>query len=481
MRHRRRLAWAAAAAAAALGSSAALPAQALAHGIQGKRDLPIPDWLFGWGAVLVLLVSFVALAVLWPKPQLEGAGWRPLGGFGRLLASRPVEIACGAVGAFLLGLTVYSGLAGEEIVSENFAPTFVYVVFWVGLVPASVLLGDVFRALNPWRAIARAVAGLTSRAGGREVAESFEYPPWLGRWPAAAGIVAFAFMELVVETGSDPRSLAIAALVYSAVTWFCMSLYGIERWCDRGEAFSVYFGLFARLAPFERRGDAVGVRRPLSGLTHVEPLPGTVPLLAAMIGSTTFDGFSAGRAWQDLVPSLVDVFDALGFGDRAAVQLSKGVGLLAVIAIVLAFYRLGIAGVRSVGGDLAASRLAGSFVHSLVPIAVAYVLAHYVSLLLYQAQALPSLLSDPLGRGSDLFGWSDWGIDYTWIGNETLWYLQFAFVICGHVAALMLAHDRALSLYDRAAVAVRSQYWMLGVMVGFTSLALWVLSEAAQG
>jgi hypothetical protein len=109
------------------------------------------------------------------------------------------------------------------------------------------------------------------------------------------------------------------------------------------------------------------------------------------------------------------------------------------------------------------------------------VMAHYISLLLYQAQGVPALLSDPLGKGSDLLGWSDVGISYTWIGNETIWYFQVAFVILGHVAALTLAHDRALAMYERASVAVRSQYWMLGVMVGFTSLALWLISEAAQG
>ena len=161
-------------------------------------------------------------------------------------------------------------------------------------------------------------------------------------------------------------------------------------------------------------------------------------------------------------------------------QLAHGAGLLATIGVVLGFYWLGVLGARTAGGDMSAGRLAHAFVHSLVPIAIAYVLAHYVSLILFQIQGVPALLSDPLGRGSDLFGWADWGIDSSWVAAETLWYLQVGFVVAGHVAALTLAHDRALALYDRASVAVRSQYWMLGVMVGFTCLALWLLSETAQ-
>jgi hypothetical protein len=201
-----------------------------------------------------------------------------------------------------------------------------------------------------------------------------------------------------------------------------------------------------------------------------------------MIGSTSFDGLSVGKLWrQDLQPELIDLFDALGFSTRTAAQFADFVGLVGMIGVVLGFFMLGALGARTAGGDFSARELARAFVHSLVPIAVAYVMAHYVSLLLFQGQAVPALLSDPLGRGSDIFGWADWGIDTQWIANETLWYLQVGFVVAGHVAALTLAHDRALALYDRAAVAVRSQYWMLGVMVGFTCLALWLLSEAAQG
>lgn len=466
--------------AAALLVAAVLPsAPASAHGLVGRSDLPIPEWLFGWAAAVVLGISFVLLAVLWPEPRLERGGWRPLpAGVGRVLASRPVEILCGVVGAFLLGVVVWSGLSGEQVATANFAPTFVYVVFWLGLVPLSVLLGDVFRAFNPWRAIGRAVAGIARLAARTELPAPLSYPERLGRWPAAVGIFLFAWLELAASGGDRPENVAIAALVYSALTFVAMALYGVEEWTRRGEAFSVYFNLFSRLSPFERRGDDVGLRRPLSGLAALGPEPGTVALIAVMIGSVTFDGASEAPLWTGISPDLSRLFESLGLAPARAVELSFGLGLIAAIALVYAFYRLGIQGARSVGGPLSAPRLAGAFAHSLVPIALAYVAAHYLTLLLYQGQAMGFLASDPLGRGWNLFGTADRAIDYGVIGATTAWYAQVGLVVTGHVAALTLAHDRALSLYEAAKEAVRSQYFMLVVMVGFTSLALWLLSQA---
>jgi hypothetical protein len=450
-----------------------------AHGLVSRADLPIPEWLFGWAAAMVLVVSFVALAVLWPAPKLQREHWRPLpGGVGRVLASRPVEIACGAIGVFLLGVIVYTGLRGTQSPTANFAPTFVYVAFWLALVPLSVLFGDVFKAFNPWRAIGRAVGWVAGKAAGGGLPAPLSYPERLGHWPAAAGVFAFAVMELVASDGDRPENVAIAALIYSALTFVAMALYGVETWIARGEAYSVYFNLFSRISPFETRDRVVGVRRPLSGLAALKAGPGTVPLLAVMIGSVTFDGASEAPIWTGIAPDIASFFQDLGLSPQNALELTFLLGLTAAIALVYAFYRLGVLGARSVGGGFTAERLARAFAHSLVPIALAYVAAHYFTLLLFQGQALEFLASDPLGEGSDLFGTADSQIDYTLIGSNPTWYWQVGFVVAGHVAGLTLAHDRALALYDRAKLAVRSQYWMLAVMIGFTSLALWLLSQA---
>jgi hypothetical protein len=451
----------------------------IAHGFVGRSDLPIPEWLFGWAAAMVLVVSFVALAVLWPDPKLQREHWRPLpGALGRIPASRPVEILCGAVGVFLLGAVVYTGLRGVQAERANFANTFVFVIFWVGLIPASVLLGDVFRAFNPWRAIGRAVSWAASKLSSSDLPAPFAYPERLGHWPAAAGIFAFAVLELVSGDGRRPENLAIATLAYSALTFVAMALYGVENWISRGEAYSVYFNLFSRMAPFETRDRVLGLRRPLSGLAALKPVAGTVPLLAVMIGSVTFDGASEASIWTGISPDIAGFFEDLGLQPQNALELSFLIGLIAAILLVYGFYMLGVLGAKSVGGGFGTERLARAFVHTLAPIAFAYVMAHYLTLLLYEGQGMFFLVSDPLGDGSDLLGTADSQIDYTLLGSNATWYFQVGFVVAGHVAALILAHDRALAMYEQAKQAVRSQYWMLAVMVGFTSLALWLLSQA---
>ncbi len=457
----------------------AYPAPALAHGIVAREDLPIPRWLFVAAAGTVLIVSFLALAVLWPQPQLETGHWRALPGAAARLGGRGPEILGGALGAFVLAVVVWSGFDGSQLVTDNFAPTFVYVIFWVGLVFASVLFGDVFRMLNPWRAVARAVACIAGRLARGRLPAPVPYPPWLGRWPAVAGIVVFAWLELVYQQGARPDRLAIAAFLYSALTWAGMSFFGIETWLERGEAFSVYFNLFSRISPFARREGRLGLRRPLSGLTSLDAsLPGTVALLAVMIGGITFDGIGEGPLWMGLRPKLVDFFAGHGVAHAGAVQLTLTLGLTTAILVVYALYVIGIAGVRTVAGA-STPRLADAFIHSLVPIAVAYVGAHYLTFLLTQGQAIVALASDPLSRGWNLFGTANLTVDYGVIGTRMTWYLQVALVVSGHVAALMSAHDRALTLYPDGRAAVRSQYWMLGVMVAFTTLALVLLAQSA--
>ena len=448
----------------------------IGHGIVGRKDLPVPELVFLYGAVAVLVVSFIALAVLWPQPKLEDqSDWRRLF---RLPGAAVIDALCGAIGVFLLGVTIWAGLAGEQAPQANWAPTFVYVVFWLGFAAASVLFGDVFKAFNPWRAIGRAVAGIAKLVRGGNLPEALPYPERLGRWPAAAGIFAFAWMELAASNGDRPRNVAIAALVYSALTFVAMALYGVETWISRGEAFSVYFNLYARIGIWERRGSDLGVRMPLAGLARLELLPGTVFLLAVMIGSVSFDGASEKSPWVDIAPDIGKFFsDDIGLSPENGLMVTYTLGLLAAIGLVYGLYRLGIAGARTVGGGFDSDRLANAFVHSLVPIAFVYAAAHYMTLLVFQGQGAWFLASDPLGQGDDFFGTAGRAIDYGVIGANATWYWQVGFVLLGHVAALILAHDRAVAMYQDAKRAVQSQYWMLAVMVFFTSLALWLLSE----
>jgi hypothetical protein len=451
-------------AATALG----VPATASAHGLVQRSNLPIPEWLFGWAAAIVLVISFVALAALWPSPRMEGTpSWKPFPG-GALLGSRAVEVLCGVIGVGLLVVVLLAGYVGSGVALENFAPTFILITFWVGLVFASAIFGNVFKAFSPWRAMGRVLPSEGLRP----------YPERLGRWPAATGLLIFTWIELCSGWGEDPALLVTAALGYTVLTLVAQVVWGVETWTRYGETFAVYFGLFARISPFETRDRVVGVRPPLSGLPHLDPVPGTVALLSVMIGTVTFDGLSQGRLWKDLAVDLTDLVTSLGVSITEAPRVVSTIGLLAGVAIVALFYRAGIAGAHSVGGGLSAERLRRAFVHSLVPIAMVYVAAHYLTFLLFEGQAIRYLASDPFGQGWDLFGTASAAIDYSLLSQNGAWYAQVGFVVLGHVAALILAHDRALVLYDNARLAVRSQYWMLAIMVGFTTLALWLLAQA---
>ncbi|MHB8234372.1 MAG: fenitrothion hydrolase [Solirubrobacteraceae bacterium] len=466
----------------------ALPASAQAHGIVGKADLPIPVWLFSWTAAIVLVVSFVALSTLWRSPQLQrehrhafvvGAGPRASSA-GHSLLAPVLDVLGGVVGVALFALVLYSGFDGAQVPNANFSVTFIYVIFWVGLPVLSVLFGDVFASLSPWRACARLCAAALRAVGVRRSGDDapLRYPSRLGVWPAIFGIVGFAWLELVFVNRDEPSLLAALSLGYFAVMIGGMLLFGVEQWGRSADGFGVYFNLLSRLSPLVR--DERGFlcrRRPLSGVTGLAMPSGMVTLICAVIGTTTFDGFSNGGIWRKAEPHVQSVFADLGLGATPAQELAYSLGLIACIGLIVAVYRLGILGVRSVGERYDVGQLTRAFAHTLVPIGFAYVLAHYFSLLLWQGQAIGYLASDPLGDGSNLFGTGGYQIDYQVISYAAIWYVQVAALVVGHVSGLALAHDRALTMYEEPEEAVRSQYWMLAVMVAFTSFGLWLLSD----
>ena len=350
------------------------------------------------------------------------------------------------------------------------------ITFWVGLVFLSVLFGDVFKALNPWRAIGR----LTGAVVGRRAGARRAYPEALGRWPAAVGTVRVHVDRARGGWADFPRTLTTAIVGYTVVTLIAQAVWGVETWTRRGEAFSVYFNLLSRISPFETRDRVLGVRPPLGGLPKLDTPPGTVPMVMVMIGTVTFDGLSQGSLWGTVGPALQDFFTAIGMSEVTGLDLAETVGLISGVLLVAGFYWLGMEGARSVGGGFSGPQLRRIFVHTLVPIAAVYVIAHYVSYLVHEGQAIQYLASDPFGQGWDIFGRASAAIDFSVLSQTALYWIWLGVVVIGHVAALILAHDRALSTYGQVAQAVRSQYWMLCIMVGFTMLALWLLYQAGR-
>ena len=310
------------------------------------------------------------------------------------------------------------------------------------------------------------------------------YPERLGRWPAAIGLLAFVWLEVVygasggVAVGLAPHAAAVAALFYSAYTLAMMALFGVEEWCERGEVFSVYFGMFSQLGAF---GVEDGPPRPAPAALGRDPL-GDDPRLGR--GGDRLDRLDqlrrrpGGRLQSGDRKHLQLARRSRASACVASLRLTDTIFMLLTFAGVGLVYPLGVRGMRTVPGAPSLAKLRVGFAHTLIPIALAYLVAHYFSLFVFQEQAqFTYLLSDPLGTATtDLFGTASGGIDFNVLSANAIWYVQVGALVVGHVLGLTLAHDRALVYWPDYRRASRSQYWMLAVMVAFTCFGLYLLS-----
>jgi hypothetical protein len=419
----------------------------------------VPRWLFVFGAATALVVSFVALSALWTEPRFEHRVTRPArpSFIQSVLTDRAIEwtIRMLMLGFFLVVAMASARRAG---ISETIGPIVVYAWFWVGLAVAHAMFGNLWATLSPFDTIGRLV-GFDVEGTTRP------YPPSWGRWPAAILLLGFVWVELVDPFRSIPGHLGILIMAYTLVQIGGMHVFGRRAWLEHGEAFGVYFGLIAAMAPLTRDAEGRVVGRPfLAGLAEVPARPGLLAVIMIALGSTTFDGLSRSSLWTDATAGLAGVV-------RIAVFTG---GLLAVIGVVTLAYVLAMrAAARVVGGEW--HPLAVRFSHSLVPIVLAYVVAHYFSFLVLEGQLGLVRLSDPFGVGWDLFGTGDWVVNLALLSPTTIWYVQVAAIVVGHVGGVVLAHDRAIAMFDREA-AVRTQYALLAVMVLFTASGLLILS-----
>lgn len=419
----------------------------LAHGIGGRADLPLEPWLVAYGAAFALLISFVALRILWPRPRLADASTGVALPAPAQRARPVVSVLLRAAGLVLFVSTLAAALHGARTGDLTFAPYAVCVIFWVGVPMASALLGDVYAATNPFDTIA-GLLRFPEDTGRRDP----------GLWPAAAMILSFAWLELAYHEGcGDPVALAWWLGLYVAATFAGGLVWG-RRWIREGEGFAALFGLVARIAPLYWDGDErrLRVRVPFSGLASVAFRPGLQGVVLVALGSTMFDGFGRTEMWRDIVGQRVG-------WDRTVVST---VGLVWVIALV-ALAWLGTTRLTARMADKGPDDMTAAFTQSLVPIVLGYLVAHYFSLLVFEGQNFVALVSDPFVRGWDLFGTFNNTIDYQAVSTRTISYVQVAGIVGGHLAGVVLAHDRAVEIFP-ARLATRSQYPLLAVMVAFT-------------
>ena len=421
----------------------------LAHGVGSRTDLPIPLGLALYGAGAAILLSFAVLLLFWRTPKLGSAdsGRSLPTGLQRAVDSTAVRTALQATALALAILVTAVAVTGPAETERNLAPWALYVTFWVGLVPASLLLRPVWRAANPLRLLHRGLRRLVPAPPGAARL------PAVGLWPAAALLVVFLWLELAYPGRAEPGIVAVFLVGY-AVVQVGLALWFGEEWFAHGDGFEVYSTLIARLSPWGRRDDGrLVLRNPLANATAVPAVPGLAAVVVVLLGSTAFDGLSRTVFWQT--------------GPGAANDtLSGTLGLAVMIALVAALYLVG----ARLSGRLARQprvvqprRYAGT----VVPIALGYTVAHYFSLLMLDGQTTWILASNPFGLpGVDLFGTYDNRVDLTAVSSDVIALVQVGAVVLGHVLGVTLAHERALLSARRPRAS--DQLPLVVVMVLFT-------------
>ncbi|MFE7386989.1 hypothetical protein [Streptomyces sp. NPDC057582] len=415
----------------------------LAHGIGSRHDLPLSPFYAFAGAFAALFVSFLALGLLWPASRFRGdlAG-RPLPvPLQRLADARPTRIAARAGGLAAALFVLLHLLLGPDGPERNPAAGAVYVLLWVGLVPASLLLGPVWRLLNPLRTLHL----LVCRALARDPATGRPLPVRLGLWPAAAGLLAFTWLELVAPDPASSTALLLFLVPYGAVHLAGAARHG-ARWFDHADAFEVYSGLLARLSPLGRRpaDRRLVLRSPFNGLDATPQIPGLVATVCVMLGSTAYDGFSDAPSW-------ITAVQTSPLGRTTAATL----GLLAAVALVATLYALCAGVTRLISGQL--HRPLTVFAHSLVPIALGYLVAHYFTLLVTEG---PHTVMVALGTDTSVPPEPP-------LAPGGIATLQVAAIVVGHVLGVVAAHDRSVRLFPPAR-AVAGQLPLLALMIAYT-------------
>ena len=442
------------------------------HAIGGAKDLPIPASLAITGGTAALIVSFCVLILAWRRPRYV-AGSGPVQGVAlpspvaRLLDSAGYRTALRVLGLLFFGYCSWALIWGPDVLTNPAFGVF-YVLVWVGLVPLSLLFGRFYYAVSPLRtlfALISKVTGADTRQG------AFRLPAWVGYWPASLGLFAFVWQELVDPDSAYLNTVRLWLAVYVAVMIVGAALFG-EEWFARADPFEVYSNLLAKLSPWGRREDGVLVlRSPMANLATLEPRPGLVATVAVLFGSTIFDSYKDTVTWRRLAdhwPSHVELVNTLG--------------LLAFCVVVALSFSLATmtTGIDRESAE-APSRLAlpRLFAHSVVPIIVGYMTAHYLSYLVEEGQHTIILLSNPMvQQDTNLLGTGDWGINY-WLSLHPTFLatVKVLAIVLGHVIGVVVAHDRALTLLPRRH-QITGQLGLLVIMVAYTATGLYLLFGA---
>jgi hypothetical protein len=449
------------------------------HGFGARYELPVPLSIYVFAAAGVVAISFVLVVLFATSEGGERATRYPRAEarwLARLANSTLLRAAVGAIGVVALVTVVVTGLFGAQDPLRNPSAYLVWIYLWAGLVLVSALFGNVWTYLNPFAALydlGRALLRFPPRVA--------TLPDRVGIWPAAVAFLGIAWLELASGKASTPVVIGSLALAYTVYTLAGMVVFGRDTWLSRAEPFTVLFGIASRFAPVEvERGEGgratEAYLRPW-GVGLLQPVQAGwdwVVFVILMLSNLAFDGLEATPLWFSLIgqPALAT---AMGVWWRPVIYTA---GLVAVALVFLVVFVACMRLVIHLGGG-AGNRLAiiSSFALTLVPIALAYDLAHNYSYLTVQGQALIPTLADPLAKGWSLLPVQNYQPSLVLATPEAVWLVQVLLIVVGHVIAVYLAHLRANQWFRPAYRALTSQYPMLALMVMYTMTSLWILAQ----
>lgn len=451
------------------------------HGLGGAKDLPIPASFAITGACVALTVSFVVLIAAWRTPRFDGPQAsrqdRPVAEpVAAVLESRWFVGVVRGLGLLFTGYVTWALVAGPDLVKNPALGVF-YVLLWVGIVPASLLFGPFYRSISPVRTVNLLLARAT---GGDPSKGLLTYPAKLGYWPAVLGLFAFVWQELVNPETAALGSVRVWLAFYVAAMLLGAAVYG-DIWLARADPFEVYSTLIGKLSVWgrDRRGRLV-TRSPLANLATVTPRPGLVAVVAVLLGSTAYDSYRETLTWVRFVSDTG--VDPTLMGTIGLTLTCIAVGLTFSIATMSTRVDPSRPSVRAAtgGGSVRTARslrraLPGLLAHSVVPIVVGYMVAHYLSYLVEYGQETLIQLSDPMVTGANLLGTANWSVNY-WLSFNpgTLATIKVAAVLGGHIVGVIAAHDRALTVLPKGH-QVLGQLGLLVVMVAYTGAGLLLL------
>lgn len=440
-----------------------------AHAFGQTYNLPVPLWLFLFGGAAAVILSFV-IATFFINIKQANASYPE-----HLVGSIPTKVI--NIGRLLTLIAYFwvivAGIVGVQSFRDNIGPTLFWVLFLVGFAHLTILIGNVWQLVNPFQAL----LNWLERFSGKKLEPRYPYPAQLGYFPALAFYFGFVWLELLsYGWGIVPLNLSKILLGYGMITIIGALLYGKEKWFQYGDFFSVFFGVFGRIAAIKYEGNKVYLRPPFVGL--LDKTKHSVSLLLFvlfMLSSTAFDGLRETATYISITDFIAKLPVISAFTSRAVDTLVLLISPFIFLSIYWAFMWVMKQLVKT---SYSVTDLAMKFSFTLVPIAIAYNVAHYFTLLLIQGQLSLKLISDPLGLGWNLFHTIGYNINAGVINAASVWYIQISLIIVGHIAAVYLAHVVALRTFGDTKKAVLSQYPMLALMVTYTMTSLWIISQA---